>query len=141
MKFKDIIVALCGGPGYDVVFNGTKPRYVPDENKRKRGYPFHEPHSLKSIKSRVEQICDWLENDDVTFVALYLEQPDETAHQTGPDRNDSRLDVKIRQVDSLIGSIRERLKESKLDDQVNIMIMGENSCYALYALIVGEKAF
>ena len=78
---------------------------------------------------RVKVVGNWLKKDNVTFVALYLNEPDGCSHSDGPDhktlnKHSKKIKACIRNVDKFIGDVKKMLTSQKLDNQVNVIFTG-----------------
>ncbi|XP_066492237.1 bis(5'-adenosyl)-triphosphatase ENPP4 [Tiliqua scincoides] len=102
-------------PGTDVKIHKTTPHF------------FMKYNSSVTFNERVESIIKWLtsSNQSVTFAMLYWEEPDASGHKYGPEdmKNMSKV---LEKVDQLIGLLVERLKSSKLWEEINVIITSDH---------------
>lgn len=83
--------------------------------------------SLKYMpwNDRVDQLIDWLSHEDPpNFLAVYFEEPDEVAHEFGPNSNE--VLQQILRVDDTIGYMKTKFQEYGLWDQVNIILTADH---------------
>ncbi|XP_044275160.1 bis(5'-adenosyl)-triphosphatase ENPP4 [Varanus komodoensis] len=102
-------------PGTDVKIHNTTPHF------------FMQYNASVSFKERVENIITWLNNSNpaVTFATLYWEEPDKSGHKYGPE-DTKNMNKVLQQVDELIGFLVQKLKFSKLWDEINIIITSDH---------------
>lgn len=117
----------CFWPGYNVLFDGRQASYLPSSRYTS---PLSDNTSQNMPwKERVDLSVDWLKNDDVTFVTLYIDEPDLIEHEVGPDpsnaRDRAKLEAVIQKVDDTLGRVLRKVKEGGLQSHVNIIIMGK----------------
>ena len=55
---------------------------------------------LKPWTDRVDNVVNWLKQDDVNLGLLYIEEPDHTGHMFGPDSPE--VDQKLEELDGLV---------------------------------------
>eukprot|EP00112_Aurelia_sp_Birch-Aquarium-sp1_P022676 Seg6486.2 transcript_id=Seg6486.2/GoldUCD/mRNA.D3Y31 product="Bis 5'-adenosyl-triphosphatase enpp4" protein_id=Seg6486.2/GoldUCD/D3Y31 len=114
-------------PGSDVKLNGTGPTYT---------FPGTAPYIKKKGKAigfdeRVNKAVDWLERcKQVNLVAIYFEEPDKTTHDHGADSNETKIKnlfkTALSKVDMAIGKLVEKLNETGLLNETNIIIIGDH---------------
>lgn len=85
----------------------------------------------KSLKfeERVDMAVCWLKNHkNLTFEALYFEEPDKTTHAYGADSNKSKVKglfkTALSKVDQMLGRLISKLNESNLLKETNIIVIG-----------------
>ncbi|KAH0621803.1 hypothetical protein JD844_023437 [Phrynosoma platyrhinos] len=105
-------------PGTDVKIHNTVPHF------------FMKYNSSVSFKERAENIIAWLNSSNplVTFATLYWEEPDTSGHKYGPEDTENMTKV-LQEVDNLIGLLVEKLKASKLWEEINVIITNETYVY------------
>lgn len=117
---------VCFWPGYQVNYKNKTPSYTPDE-KFKAPYEATEKKDME-LNDRLDLVIDWLKKDNVTFVALYTECVDETAHDHSPDSNETRSKLlmmsAINTIDEFIGTLQDKLEEEDLKSFVNVIMIG-----------------
>lgn len=115
---------VCFWPGYNVIINGTKANYTPSS---KYSAPYAgEARHLMPLRERLNLAFDWLSKDNVTFVALYIEQPDEIFHEEGLHTRKKKVHDIITKLDGLVGELRKKLRTKNLRSQVNVIITGDH---------------
>ena len=80
---------------------------------------------MMPYEGRLELALDWLGKDNVTFVALYLDQLDSVLHKHGVSGED--IETEIRNTDSFLGNLRRSLENNGLQDNVNVIVTGNPS--------------
>ncbi|MEJ2543008.1 MAG: alkaline phosphatase family protein, partial [Calditrichaceae bacterium] len=76
---------------------------------------------------RVNQILAWLDlpvTERPQLITLYFSDLDDAGHEYSPDS--SAIGISIAHVDSCIGQLLNGLKERKIEDQVNLMILSDH---------------
>uniref|UniRef100_A0A8C5CA00 Ectonucleotide pyrophosphatase/phosphodiesterase 1 n=1 Tax=Gadus morhua TaxID=8049 RepID=A0A8C5CA00_GADMO len=102
-------------PGSDVAISGRFPNYYMNYS---RGIPFDQ---------RVSTLFEWLklpQGKRPDFYTLYLEEPDAAGHQHGPDSKEVKDALK--NVDQVIGSLMEGLKQRGLHRCVNLVLLSDH---------------
>ncbi|CAL8393491.1 unnamed protein product [Arctogadus glacialis] len=102
-------------PGSDVAISGRFPNYYMNYS---RGIPFDK---------RVSTLFEWLQlpqGKRPDFYTLYLEEPDSAGHQHGPDSEEVKDALK--NVDQVIGSLMEGLKQRGLHRCVNLVLLSDH---------------
>lgn len=56
---------------------------------------------VKPWEDRVDNVVNWLKQDDVNLGLLYIEEPDHTGHMFGPDSKE--VDKKLEELNDLVG--------------------------------------
>ncbi|XP_057291741.1 bis(5'-adenosyl)-triphosphatase ENPP4-like [Hydractinia symbiolongicarpus] len=119
---------VCFWPGYQVNYKNKTPSYTPDE-KFKAPYETTEKKDME-LNDRLDLVIDWLKKDNVTFVALYTECVDETAHDHSPDSNETKSKLlmmkAINTIDEFIGTLQDKLEEEDLKSFVNVIMIGDH---------------
>ena len=109
------IAATYFWPGSEAEIQGKRPTFW-------KHYSGEVPNS-----DRVKEILGWLDLPDdkrPTFVSLYLADMDHVGHDSGPDSPDVVKAIPV--VDTTIGELVAGLKERKLLDQVNIIVVSDH---------------
>ncbi|KAK1171751.1 bis(5'-adenosyl)-triphosphatase enpp4-like [Acipenser oxyrinchus oxyrinchus] len=100
-------------PGTDIkIHNLTASYYL----KYQHDVPFQE---------RVDNLTKWLSQDLVKFATLYWEEPDYSGHLYGPD-NITEMTKALKQVDDHIGYLIDKLKQTGLWSNINIIITSDH---------------
>lgn len=98
-------------PGADVKIRGQYPTYYLKYN-----------HNL-SYKARVDKVIELLSmKNPPTFLTLYLDEPDHSGHQHGPDSKE--VVAAIERVDNTTGYLINKLKSKGLLDEVKSVNWG-----------------
>ncbi|XP_028591837.2 bis(5'-adenosyl)-triphosphatase ENPP4 [Podarcis muralis] len=102
-------------PGTDVKIHNTTPHF------------FMKYDSAIGFNERVENIIAWLNSSNplVSFATLYWEEPDASGHKYGPEDTKNMIGV-LKEVDNLIGLLVEKLKASKLWEEINVIITSDH---------------
>lgn len=102
-------------PGTDVKIHNSTP------------YFFMKYNSSVSFEERLKNILTWLDssNQTVTFSTLYWEEPDASGHRYGPEDAANMARV-LQQVDRWIGFLVQKLKVSKLWEEINVIITSDH---------------
>lgn len=102
-------------PGSDCDINGLYPDH------------YYNYNSNVSFADRVNQVVTWLslpEEERPDFVSLYFREPDHTAHAEGPDS--LAVNDMLKEMDGFINRLLSGLKERKVLDQVNIIVLADH---------------
>ena len=83
-----------------------------------------------TFNERVDTAVNWLRNcKNLTFEALYFEEPDKTTHDHGPDSNKTKnkglFKTALSKVDLMLGRLISKLNESHLLNETNIIVLGK----------------
>lgn len=81
----------------------------------------------KTPNQRVDEVLDWVSRPAATrpgFVTLYFDQVDHEAHSDGPD-SDAAL-AAMREVDDALARLLAGLRQRKLLDTVNLLIVSDH---------------
>ncbi|MGH0129807.1 UNVERIFIED_CONTAM: hypothetical protein FKN15_052158 [Acipenser sinensis] len=100
-------------PGTDIKIHNLTASYF---LKYQHNVPFQE---------RVDNLTKWLSQDLVTFATLYWEEPDYSGHLYGPD-NIKEMTKALKQVDDHIGYLIDKLKQTGLWSNINIIITSDH---------------
>ena len=99
-------------PGSDISINGMRPDFW-------RKYDSSVPY-----RQRVDTVMSWLERERVDLAMMYVNEPDWTAHYTGPLSDETRR--KIEDLDAMVGHMMGRLKQSNLLNSVNLLLLSDH---------------
>lgn len=77
-----------------------------------------------SWSDRIDRAIEWLSHESMQLVFLYYHEPDETGHQFGP--KSMEMNDKLKEIDGLIGELIEKLKEKKMFDDLNLIIVSDH---------------
>ena len=78
-------------------------------------------------RDRVTQVLGWLDlpsDERPHFLTLYLEQPNDTSHDFGPEAPETF--AAVREVDARIGDLVAGLEERDLSGQVNLLVVSDH---------------
>ncbi|GAB1610810.1 hypothetical protein Ahia01_001367500, partial [Argonauta hians] len=105
--------------------NGVKTAALYPGNNVPKNRPDHyENYSpVKSFEDNMDKAVAWIK-DGVRFVALYFEQPDASGHRRGP--NSAKVIKALQSIDSIIGSLMDKLYEEQLEHCVDIVIVADH---------------
>ena len=101
-------------PGSPVKYNGKRPKIV------------HGFERNISYIDRVEEVVQWMTRDvdPANFVLLYIDEPDETSHQTAPFSPQVRKT--LRELDLAVLHLMKRLNETGLLEETNLIILSDH---------------
>lgn len=78
-------------------------------------------------EERVNGVIDWLSlpyNKRPHFITLYFHETDSKGHEYGPDSRETNEGIML--VDSMIGILRNKIKDIGLQDSVNIIVLSDH---------------
>jgi ectonucleotide pyrophosphatase/phosphodiesterase family member 5 len=110
-----ILTASYFWPGSVVALSYRHPTYY-------YKYDGHKPY-----RARVDGVIDWLKlpyNKRPHFITSYFEATDTYGHKYGPDSHE--INFAIAQLDSILGYYFEKLKELKLLDSTDIIVVSDH---------------
>lgn len=87
-----------------------------------------------SYKARIDTVVKWLSYPDesaIDFGTLYFEMVDSKGHDYG--LNSDSLDYAIQKADSLLGYLKQRLKEKNKWDNLNVIVLSDHGMIDLSA--------
>ncbi|XP_078398216.1 venom phosphodiesterase 2-like [Cetorhinus maximus] len=102
-------------PGSEVKINGTYPNIYKKYD-----------HSI-SFEERVFTILKWLDlpkEHRPDFYSLYLDEPDKSGHEYGPDSN--KVKEALERVDMIVGMLMDGLKQRNLQQCVNLILVSDH---------------
>lgn len=103
--------------GANVEFNNETIKYIPFNSSTQYNQLIDEFISLFTSL-----------DEPINFGALYFHEPDYTGHVYGPDSPEIRL--KLTEIDSVVGYLIKRLKETHLIDKLNLIITSDHGMEA-----------
>uniref|UniRef100_A0A8C5AYI3 Ectonucleotide pyrophosphatase/phosphodiesterase 1 n=1 Tax=Gadus morhua TaxID=8049 RepID=A0A8C5AYI3_GADMO len=114
---------------YDVGRNALFSLRVPEKNNPEwyQGEPVSGHPMGIPFDQRVSTLFEWLklpQGKRPDFYTLYLEEPDAAGHQHGPDSKEVKDALK--NVDQVIGSLMEGLKQRGLHRCVNLVLLSDH---------------
>ena len=121
---------VCFYPGYDMKIRGSYPSYTTKDSGYDKPFLTTPNMEIMPFTKRVSTVVEWMKADpNLTFAALYSEEPDWTEHETQPDPNNRKDRQKLREamskVDSMVGYLESKLAENGMEHNTNIIIVGE----------------
>jgi alkaline phosphatase D len=84
------------------------------------------------FRSRIDTVIKWLsypEEKRPHFVTLYFEEPDAVSHDYGPVS--AETGKMVRELDSLLGDLRNKLSEIDVADKVNLIVVSDHGMGAV----------
>ena len=108
-------VATFFWPGSDVAIGGVLPTWY-------KMFDAAVPNA-----DRVTQVLDWLSlpaDQAPSLITVYFGDVDDAGHQFGPDA--PQTDAAIARVDSAVGAIMNGLKQRKLEERVNLVVVSDH---------------
>ncbi|XP_072208135.1 ectonucleotide pyrophosphatase/phosphodiesterase family member 7 [Excalfactoria chinensis] len=106
-------------------FPGTKAKYQGEEVSMKLVEPPLFNYSNETIwRQNIDTAMEWFTVNNLDFITLYFGEPDSTGHKYGPESTQRRNMVS--QVDKTIGYLRQRIRESGLESNLNLIITSDH---------------
>jgi len=110
-----LVTASYFWPGSDVVIDGDRPDY------------YYAYDGAVPYEERVDQVLAWLElpaGERPSFITLYFADPNDTAHQLGPEAPEAL--AAVRRVDDMIGRLVEGLRQRGLLETTDIVVTSDH---------------
>ncbi|XP_053231532.1 ectonucleotide pyrophosphatase/phosphodiesterase family member 7 [Podarcis raffonei] len=85
---------------------------------------FHKYNNETEWRQNIDIVMKWFLEENLDFVALYFGEPDSTGHKYGPESQE-RKDM-VSQVDRTVGYLRQRLEETGLSSNLNMIITSDH---------------
>eukprot|EP00076_Gallus_gallus_P027686 XP_015151082.1 ectonucleotide pyrophosphatase/phosphodiesterase family member 7 [Gallus gallus] len=106
-------------------FPGTKAKYQGEEVSMKLVEPPLFNYSNETIwRQNIDTAMEWFTVNNLDFITLYFGEPDSTGHKYGPESTQRRN--MVGQVDKTIGYLRQRIRESGLESNLNLIITSDH---------------
>ncbi|XP_004709310.1 ectonucleotide pyrophosphatase/phosphodiesterase family member 7 [Echinops telfairi] len=105
-------------PGGNVTYQG-----MAVTQSRKEGI-FHNYSKEQEWRANIDTVMRWFTQDGLDLVTLYFGEPDSTGHKFGPESEERRS--MVRQVDRTVGYLRQRVQESGLAGNLNLVITSDH---------------
>ncbi|XP_017585655.1 ectonucleotide pyrophosphatase/phosphodiesterase family member 7 [Corvus cornix cornix] len=106
-------------------FPGTKAKYQGEEVHRKLVEPALFNYSNETNwRQSIDTVMEWFTVENLDFITLYFGEPDSSGHKFGPEST-QRKDM-IKQVDRTVGYLRQRIRESGLESNLNLIITSDH---------------
>lgn len=84
----------------------------------------HPDDNVTEWRENIDQVMSWFSEEDFHLVTLYFGEPDNVGHARGPDHPDRKKI--IRQIDDIIGYLREAIDRHHLADDLNVIITSDH---------------
>ena len=110
-----MVTASYFWPGSEIDIEYRRPNY------------FHYYEHDRPYMERIEGVIEWLKlplNERPKFITLYFDASDTDGHKYGP--NSKGINKTIMSLDSLLNILFEKLKEIKLFDSTNIIVVSDH---------------
>ncbi|KFQ19832.1 Ectonucleotide pyrophosphatase/phosphodiesterase family member 7, partial [Mesitornis unicolor] len=108
-----------------IYFPGGRAKYQGEEVNMKLVEPFLFNYSNETNwRENIDTVMEWFTVNGLDFIALYFGEPDSTGHKYGPESTQRKSMVE--QVDRTIGYLRQRIRESGLEPNLNLVITSDH---------------
>ncbi|NWU88458.1 ENPP7 phosphodiesterase, partial [Upupa epops] len=108
-----------------IYFPGGKAKYQGEEVNMKLVEPLLFNYSNETNwRENIDLAMEWFTVSNLDFVALYFGEPDSAGHKFGPESPQRK--TMIRQVDRTVGYLRQRIRESGLEAELNLIITSDH---------------
>ncbi|NXT80825.1 ENPP7 phosphodiesterase, partial [Zapornia atra] len=108
-----------------VYFPGGRARYQGEEVNMKLVEPLLFNYSNETNwRQNIDTVMEWFTVNNLDFIALYFGEPDSAGHKYGPESTQRKNMIK--QVDRTIGYLRQRIQESGLESNLNLIITSDH---------------
>ncbi|NXC30346.1 ENPP7 phosphodiesterase, partial [Campylorhamphus procurvoides] len=108
-----------------VYFPGGRAKYQGEEVNKKLVEPALFNYSNETNwRQNIDTVMEWFTVDNLDFIALYFGEPDSSGHKFGPESTQRKNMIK--QVDRTIGYLRQRIRESGLESNLNLIITSDH---------------
>lgn len=106
-------------------FPGTKAKYQGQEVYKKLVEPALFNYSNENNwRQSIDTVMEWFTVENLDFITLYFGEPDSSGHKYGPESTQRKNMIK--QVDRTIGYLRQRIRESGLESNLNLIITSDH---------------
>ncbi|XP_009879111.1 PREDICTED: ectonucleotide pyrophosphatase/phosphodiesterase family member 7 [Charadrius vociferus] len=106
-------------------FPGGKAKYQGEEVSMKLVEPAVFNYSNETNwRLNIDTAMEWFTVKNLDFIALYFGEPDSAGHKYGPESMQRKNMIK--QVDRTIGYLRQRIRESGLESNLNLIITSDH---------------
>lgn len=75
-------------------------------------------------RQNIDTVMEWFTVNNLDFIALYFGEPDSTGHKYGPESTERK--TMVSQVDRTVGYLRQRIRESGLEPNLNLIITSDH---------------
>ncbi|KAK2528355.1 Enpp7, partial [Columba guinea] len=91
--------------------------------------PYHTTQGIDSCnetnwRENIDTTMEWFTVNNLDFIALYFGEPDSAGHKYGPESTQRK--AMVEQVDRTIGYLRQRIRESGLEPNLNLIITSDH---------------
>ncbi|NXI86575.1 ENPP7 phosphodiesterase, partial [Rhipidura dahli] len=108
-----------------VHFPGARAKYQGEQVYKKLVEPALFNYSNeKNWRQSIDTVMEWFTVENLDFVTLYFGEPDSSGHKFGPES--SQRKNMIKQVDRTVGYLRQRIQESGLEPNLNLIITSDH---------------
>ncbi|XP_025096300.1 bis(5'-adenosyl)-triphosphatase enpp4-like isoform X2 [Pomacea canaliculata] len=122
-------------------FDGGEPLWVTTIKQNKKAGVFFWPGSEAEIRGhrptlymkynesipfehRINTALGWFTEQNMSFVAMYFNEPDTMSHKYGPDSQ--QVADKVREMDGVLGKILDTMDAKNLSDSVNVIVVSDH---------------
>ncbi|NWW79258.1 ENPP7 phosphodiesterase, partial [Climacteris rufus] len=108
-----------------IYFPGGKAKYQGEEVYKKLVEPAVFNYGNETNwRQNIDTVMEWFTAHGLDFIALYFGEPDSSGHKFGPESTQRKNMIK--QVDRTIGYLRQRIQESGLEPNLNLIITSDH---------------
>ncbi|NXY47592.1 ENPP7 phosphodiesterase, partial [Ceuthmochares aereus] len=108
-----------------IYFPGGRAKYQGEQVNMKLVEPLLFNYSNETHwRENIDTAMEWFTVNNLDFIALYFGEPDSTGHKYGPESTQRK--TMIEQVDRTIGYLRQRIQESGLESNLNLIITSDH---------------
>ncbi|NXL74830.1 ENPP7 phosphodiesterase, partial [Leptocoma aspasia] len=106
-------------------FPGTKAKYRGEEVYKKLVEPPLFNYSNETNwRQSIDTALEWFTAENLDFITLYFGEPDSAGHKFGPESTQRKNMIK--QVDRTVGYLRQRIWDSGLEPNLNLIITSDH---------------
>ncbi|PKK18991.1 ectonucleotide pyrophosphatase/phosphodiesterase 7 [Columba livia] len=121
-KPRSLVAGLKTGSIY---FPGGKAKYQGEEvNMKLVEPPLFNYSNETNWRENIDTTMEWFTVNNLDFIALYFGEPDSAGHKYGPESTQRK--AMVEQVDRTIGYLRQRIRESGLEPNLNLIITSDH---------------
>ncbi|NWI58332.1 ENPP7 phosphodiesterase, partial [Calyptomena viridis] len=108
-----------------IYFPGGRAKYQGEEVNKKLVEPNLFNYSNETNwRQNIDTVMEWFTEDNLDFIALYFGEPDSSGHKFGPESTQRKN--MIQQVDRTVGYLRQRVRETGLESNLNLIITSDH---------------
>ncbi|KGL89829.1 Ectonucleotide pyrophosphatase/phosphodiesterase family member 7, partial [Charadrius vociferus] len=124
-RWRDAAERVQGLKTGSIHFPGGKAKYQGEEVSMKLVEPAVFNYSNETNwRLNIDTAMEWFTVKNLDFIALYFGEPDSAGHKYGPESMQRKNMIK--QVDRTIGYLRQRIRESGLESNLNLIITSDH---------------